>query len=73
MESVKVYEKPNDIQIKVRSARFKAGSDLSNSVNLMAVDVIDNSDSENQDVTLVINLSTLAPKFRFGRSRKEIV
>jgi hypothetical protein len=62
MESVKVYEKPDDIQIQVRSVRFKAGSDLSSSVNLMAVDVTDNSDADNQDITVMIRISSQVPK-----------
>ncbi len=46
-----------DIEVQVRCVRFKAGSDLSSSVNVMAVDVTDNSDSENQDITLAIRIS----------------
>jgi hypothetical protein len=45
-----------DIEVQVRCVRFKAGSDLSSSVNIMAVDVTDNSDEENQDVTLTIKI-----------------
>jgi hypothetical protein len=54
MESVTNY---GDIEVQVRCVRFKAGSDLSSSVNVMAVDVTDNSDSENQDITLAIRIS----------------
>ena len=46
-----------DIEVQVRFVRFKAGSDLSSSVNIMAVDVTDNSDTDNQDITLNIKLS----------------
>ena len=45
-----------DIEVQVRCVRFKAGSDLSSSVNIMAVDVTDNSDTDNQDITLNIKL-----------------
>jgi len=61
MESVAVKE-TGEIQIKVRGPRFKAGSDLSSSVNAMAVDVTDNSTEEEQDITLVIRLSTRTSK-----------
>ena len=54
MESVTNY---GDIEVQVRCVRFKAGSDLSSSVNVMAVDVTDNSDLENQDITLAIRIS----------------